>query len=126
MSQMPSISREEFDDRLRRIQQAMEPMKARDPKCEASMEPKHIRFMRALAILGETTQALIDLKIAVTGAPAITSPEDRERLKEAKEPEARRQLVSLAQFLDDAPERIMRLSEMIEENVCQLKTALYG
>ena len=94
--------------------------------CGEGQEPKHIRFMRALAILGETTQELVDLKIAVTGAPAITSPEDRERLREAKEPETRRQLVSLAQFLDDTPGQIMRLSEMIQENVGQLRTALYG
>ena len=103
-------------------------MKDTDDQCKAAMEPKHIRFMRALATLDKTTQQLVELKIAVTGnvAPAVASPEDRERLREAKEPKTRRQLVTLVQFLDDTPERIMRLSEMIDENVCQLKAALYG
>ena len=108
--------------------QAMEAMKDTDDQCKAAMEPKHIRFMRALATLDKTTQQLVELKIAVTGnvATAIASPQEMERLQEAKRPEAKRKLVSLAQFLDDTPEGIIHLSEMIEENVSQLRTALFG
>ena len=43
-----------------------------------------------------------------------------------EKPEKRRQLVTLSQFLDDAPEQITLAAEMIERNIGQLRTALFG
>ena len=77
--------------------------------------------MRAIALLCNRTRELRDLTIEVSGGPPI----DRSA-KELDKPEKGRQLVTLAQFLDDAPERIILAAEMIERNIGQLRTALFG